>query len=116
MATISAEWGRAIRKAQAVGGPAAVVRVWRGEYLVASATAGGVVYVVRGEAPDGSDHACTCPAGLHGRVCWHVASVRLRRVQETALRQYRRLRRRRDDREGQGATAATVAPALPRAA
>ena len=51
-----------------------------GVYEVPSASEPATVYVVTTVAGDGSDqrtYACTCPAGQHGRPCWHVASVRL---------------------------------------
>ena len=104
----------AIRKAIRLNGAAMVQRIEYGRYLVRSATDERVTYVVAGTAMDGSDHRCDCPAGAHGRPCWHSAAVRLRRVQEEARRQWRRLRARPRP-PAQRQTAATVVPgnALP---
>jgi hypothetical protein len=81
----------AMRKAMALYGAALVRRLEHGIYEVPSATRNGQTYLVCGVAMDASDHTCTCEAGTRGLRCWHVASVRLRRVQEEAKRQARRL-------------------------
>ena len=81
----------ALSRAVHSNGPAQVRRLSYGKYAVPSASEPGVVYIVTGTAMDGSDHRCTCVAGQHGRPCWHAAAVRLRRVQETAKAQARKL-------------------------
>ncbi len=82
---------KAISKAQALGGAALVQRLRHGKYRVPSATEAGVFYTVTGTAMDASDHRCDCPAGLHGRACWHVSAVRLARIRAEALKQAARL-------------------------
>jgi len=84
----------AIGKAQAMGGAAVVRRISRGEYQVPSATEADAFYTVTGTAMDASDHTCDCPAGMHGRACWHIAAVRLARVRAEALKQAKRLAER----------------------
>jgi len=68
---------KAITKAQAMGGAAVVQRISHGVYQVPSATEAGAFYTVTGTAMDASDHTCECVAATHGRVCWHIAAVRL---------------------------------------
>lgn len=41
---------------------------------VPSRTTANVTYAVR--LNDDGSTACNCPAGVHGRHCWHVAAVR----------------------------------------
>ncbi len=82
---------KAISKAQQLGGAALVQRLRHGKYTVPSATEAGVFYTVTGVAMDASDHTCDCPAGLHGRACWHVSAVRLARIRAEALNQAARL-------------------------
>lgn len=81
----------ALRKAVHMNAAALVTRVEYGFYTVPSATEPGRVYAVQGTAADGSDHLCNCPAGQNGHPCWHSAAVRLRRTQEEAKRQARKL-------------------------
>ncbi len=81
----------ALSKAIHSNGAAQVRRVRYGVYEVPSASEAGTVYTVTGTAMDGSDHRCTCKAGQAGRPCWHVAAVRLARVQHEARRQARKL-------------------------
>ena len=93
---ISPAEARAIKKAQALGGPDQVTRIAFGIYTVPSASGQDVVYTITGIELDGSDATCTCIAAEQGRPqCWHRASVRLRRIQETALAEYRKLQARR---------------------
>jgi hypothetical protein len=84
----------AVRKAQALGAPALVKRLGLGRYVVPSGSDGRVAYVVRGVGPFLGDYTCGCEAGRFGRGCWHVASIALRRAQEHALADWRRLRAR----------------------
>ncbi len=64
---------RAINRALANGGAAAVRRIRCGLYKVQSATRPGTVHTVSVDA--GGTYRCTCEAGLAERVCWHTASV-----------------------------------------
>ena len=82
---------RALLKAIRLNGAALVKRLEHGIYEVPSATRDGQTHIVSGIKMDASDHCCTCEAGTRGLRCWHVESVRLRRVQEEAKRQARRL-------------------------
>jgi hypothetical protein len=64
---------RAITKALAVGGAAAVRRIRFGLYKVESATRPGAVHTV---CTDRGEWRCTCESALAGRpVCWHRAAV-----------------------------------------
>ncbi len=81
----------AISKAQQMGGAAVVRRISHGVYQVPSATEADAFYTVTGTAMDASDHSCDCPAGQHGRACWHIAAVRLARIRAEALKQAARL-------------------------
>ena len=81
----------AISKAQQMGGAAVVRRISHGVYQVPSATEADAFYTVTGTAMDASDHTCDCPAGKHGRACWHIAAVRLARIRAEALKQAARL-------------------------
>jgi uncharacterized Zn finger protein len=80
----------AFAKAISLQGAASVCRLARGRYIVPSATS-NVLYTITGTALDGSDFQCTCEAQKHGRFCWHKAAVVLRRTQENALHQARKL-------------------------
>jgi|GEM_PF-1549338 len=91
---ISSNERNAISKAQAMGGPAVVRRISHGVHQVPSATEADAYYTVTGRAMDASDHTCDCPAGQHGRVCWHIAAVRLARLRAEALKQAKRLAER----------------------
>jgi hypothetical protein len=84
---------QAFHKALANDGAAKVERVECGIYLVPSATDAGTVYTVTGFRTDGADFRCTCPAGERGIPCWHKCAVRLRKVQEAARAQARKLHR-----------------------
>lgn len=81
----------AYHKAIERNGAALVRRLEHGVYELPSATRNGQTYLVTGAAADGSDHLCDCEAGRRGLMCWHVASVVLRRTQETAKAQARKL-------------------------
>ena len=91
--------GKAIAKANRLNGAARVIRVRHGVYRVPSATQPDVQYTVTGDGPFVVDYACTCPAGQNGIPCWHAAAVRLRRTQEEAKAQWRRIVARRIGRE-----------------
>ena len=54
-----------------------------------------VAHTVTGTGPALANYSCSCVAGQHARVCWHVASVHLRRVQEDAKAQWKRMQARR---------------------
>ena len=78
MALTSSE-RRAITRALAHGGGAAVRRVRCGVYAVRSASRPGVVHTV---TVDGTGaYGCTCEAGRHERVCWHQAAAYVARVE-----------------------------------
>jgi hypothetical protein len=77
--------------AKAIAGnlAATVRRLDRGLYEVPSQTDASVTYIVSGV--QACEMTCTCVAGTHGKPCKHVAAVLLRRTQETALAQARKL-------------------------
>lgn len=85
----------AIKKAQAVGGPASVKRLGLGRYVVPSASDPEAAHLVTGVGPFLMDYTCSCEAARFNNPCWHRASVALRRAQENAIRDWRRLQRRR---------------------
>jgi hypothetical protein len=89
--SISAGERNALHKALVLDGAARVKRLSHGRYAVPSQTQPGVEYLVCGVRMDGRDHTCSCEAGNRGIPCWHVAAVRLARVQSEAKRQARRL-------------------------
>ena len=89
--TVSEAETRAMRKAIHANGAALVERVQYGTYLVPSASAEGERYVVTGTSIWARELRCTCPAGSRGHPCWHRASVQLRRAQESAKAQARKL-------------------------
>ncbi|MGH2353244.1 MAG: SWIM zinc finger family protein [Chloroflexota bacterium] len=107
---ISESERRALVKAIRTNAAAQVRRLEHGLYEVPSATQPGVTYIVCGVAMDGSDHTCTCPAGEHGRACYHIAAVRLRRVQEEAKRAYRQYRQYREEAEAASSASPGLAP------
>jgi hypothetical protein len=88
---LTASERKALVKAIKLNGAALVMRLEHGIYAVPSQTQPGVEYLVCGVKLDGSDHTCTCEAGNRGIPCWHVAAVRLARVQAEAKRQARKL-------------------------
>jgi SWIM zinc finger len=70
---------RAIARALAHGGAAAVRRVRFGRYEVASASRPGTVHTVAVDARGA--YRCSCPAGISGRACWHAAAVYVAKVE-----------------------------------
>jgi hypothetical protein len=88
---LTAAQRKALVKAIKLNGAALVTRLEHGIYAVPSQTQPGVEYLVCGVKLDGSDLTCTCEAGQRGIPCWHRAATRLRRVQEEAKRQARKL-------------------------
>ncbi len=60
---------RAVNKAMALGTPA--YRVDDRTYTV-PASDGMAAYIV---LVNGTDYACTCPAGESGRICYHIGAV-----------------------------------------
>lgn len=67
------EYKNAIREARIAAMVDTVTAHVDGTYSVPSATAAGVIYTVR----PGHDGVltCSCPAGVHGRVCVHATAV-----------------------------------------
>jgi hypothetical protein len=88
---LTAAQRKALVKAIKLNGAALVMRLEHGIYAVPSQTQPGIEYLVCGVKLDGSDHTCSCEAGNRGIPCWHVAAVRLARVQAEAKRQARKL-------------------------
>jgi len=70
---------RAITRALAHGGAAAVRRLWYGVYAVRSASRPGVMHTVTVDTAGA--WACTCEAGQHERVCWHQAAAYVAKVE-----------------------------------
>lgn len=68
-----------------------VRRLDLGIYEVPSTSTEGETYLVCGTKL--GEMTCTCPAGQQGHPCKHVAAVVLRRTQETAKAQARKLTR-----------------------
>jgi hypothetical protein len=77
--------------ARAIAGnlAATVRRLDRGLYEVPSTSDASVTYIVSGV--QAREMTCTCVAGQRRRFCKHVAAVLLRRTQETAMAQARKL-------------------------
>src|SRR5437773_91370 len=94
MTMISQSERNALHRALVSGEAAKVERIELGVYHVPSASKPSTVYTVTGYRLDGADLRCNCKAGERGIACHHKAAVRLRKVQEEALRQGRRLTRR----------------------
>jgi hypothetical protein len=88
---LSAAERNALMKAIAGNDAAKVVRIAHGVYQVPSATQPGTVYTVTGIRLDGADFRCSCPAGARRLPCRHQAALRLRKVQEAAKAQARKL-------------------------
>jgi hypothetical protein len=100
---LTAAQRNAFAKAIAGNLAATVRRLDRGLYEVPSTSDASVTYIVCGV--QAREMTCTCVAGQHGKPCKHVCAVLLRRTQEDALRQARRLSQRVPE---------TVPPALSR--
>ena len=64
---------RAISRALAHGGAAAVSRVRYGTYKVESSTRPGASHTVSVDATGA--YRCTCEAGLASHPCWHAGAV-----------------------------------------
>jgi hypothetical protein len=77
--------------ARAIAGnlAATVRRLDRGLYEVPSTSDASVTYIVCGVRA--REMTCTCEAGQRHLFCKHIAGVLLRRTQEDALRQARKL-------------------------
>jgi hypothetical protein len=73
---------RAIARALANGGAAAVRRVRLGLYKVESSTRPGTVHTVSVDA--GGAYHCSCEARVSGKACWHQASVYIAKVEHTS--------------------------------
>jgi hypothetical protein len=86
---LTASERRAFAKAIAGNLAATVRRLDRGLYEVPSTTDASVTYIVCGV--QAREMTCTCVAGTHGKPCKHVCAVLLRRTQENALAQARKL-------------------------
>ena len=93
----------ALSKALHLNGAALVQRLEAGRYLVPSATDADTTYVVTGTGLRASELSCTCEGASFGRACWHRAAVQLRKTQENAKAQARKLAQRQ-----QPAAAATA--------
>jgi hypothetical protein len=99
----------AVKKARTLGGPALVRRRRHGAYTLPSASDPAVGYIVTGTGPKLDGYRCTCPAGQHGRVCWHAASVHLRRLRENSWREWAQLQAKRKPAAAAGATRSATA-------
>jgi hypothetical protein len=86
---LTAAQRNAFAKAIAGNLAATVRRLGRGLYEVPSTTDASVTYIVCGV--QAREMTCTCVAGTHGKPCKHIAAVLLRRTQETAMAQARRM-------------------------
>ena len=73
---------RAISRALARGGAAAVVRVRYGLYRVGSASRPGTVHTV--SVDQRGRYRCDCEAGGAGRACWHAAAVFVAKVEHAS--------------------------------
>jgi SWIM zinc finger len=73
---------RAIARALAQGGAAAVRRVRYGLYRVESATRAGMQHTVSVDAR--GVYRCSCECGLAGRPCWHQAAVLIAKVEHAS--------------------------------
>jgi hypothetical protein len=89
---LTASERRAFAKAIAGNLASTVRRLDRGLYEVPSTTDASVTYIVCGV--QAREMTCTCVAGTHGKPCKHVCAVLLRRTQETAMAQARKLAKR----------------------
>jgi hypothetical protein len=69
----------AISKAIELNGAATVRRVRFGTYTVPSASTADVYTVT----VTGTDYQCDCPAGMHGRACWHKAAVLIAKTEQS---------------------------------
>jgi hypothetical protein len=69
------------RKAWACGGPRIVTPLGHGRYRVAGER--GATYSVTLQG--WRFGACSCPAGTHGRVCYHFAAALLRRTADEGM-------------------------------
>jgi hypothetical protein len=70
---------RAIARALANGGATTVTRLRYGLYAVASASRPGTAHRVSVDVQ--GRYACSCPAGLSGRPCWHAGAVFIARLE-----------------------------------
>jgi len=78
--TVESMWKRAIVRALANGGAAAVTRIRFGLYSVGSSSRPGTRHTVRMDTQ--GRYRCTCEASRAGRpVCWHRANVYLAKVE-----------------------------------
>lgn len=73
---------RAIARALARGGAAAVTRVRFGLYKVESDSRPGRWHTVSVDAQ--GRYRCDCPAGIAGRACWHQAATWIAKLEHTA--------------------------------
>jgi hypothetical protein len=75
---------RAVARALANGGAAAVTRLRFGLYEVASVSRPGTRHRVSVGADDA--YRCSCEAGLAGRPCWHAAAVYVAKAEHQGVR------------------------------
>jgi uncharacterized Zn finger protein len=71
-----------IRAAWINGGPSAATPRGNDRYVVTGRD-GATRYTVNVLSSERA--ACDCPAGLHGRFCWHAAAAMLRRTADVAM-------------------------------
>ena len=74
--TDAASWQRAIARGAARTDALRGLAI-SGEMVTAmvESESGGLYHVTVAADGDGQHAACTCPAGQHGRACWHVGAV-----------------------------------------
>jgi len=76
---VSVEAFDALIKAIELNGSSRVRRLRFGVYTVQSATTAATYTVT----VMGTDYRCTCPAGLHGKACWHKAAVLIAKTEQS---------------------------------
>jgi hypothetical protein len=82
MASVREQVEGRIRAAWVNGGPSAATPRGSDRFLVTGRD-GHARYTVHVLS---AEHAtCDCPAGLHGRFCWHAAAALLRRTADVAM-------------------------------
>jgi hypothetical protein len=75
---------KAIDRALARGGAAAVTRLRYGRYRVASHSREGRFHTVT--VDDRGRYRCDCEAGIAGRVCWATGAVYIAKVEHSGAR------------------------------
>jgi SWIM zinc finger len=80
--TIREQLEARIKAAWINGGPEAATPRGNGRFLVTGRD-GETRYTVHVLASDAA--TCDCPAGLHGRACWHAAAAYLRTIADAMV-------------------------------